>query len=121
MHTSKENDSIENYIYFLKYLKKGWNFGSGKEIPSLNIEIAIKIYQIGKSRNLDAEVFPCDEGTITISFQNKDHFLDIKIINENSFDVKYEYGIGQKFDRVCIGLMNLYDLEKEILKFAKNK
>ena len=108
------NDKLEEQIESFAKLKQGWNFGEGESFSQQVIDNAIFIYKIGKMHGLLAEAFPGIDGDIVISFQNKEHFLDIKINPNASFVAEYEKGIGENFTSTLLGLLNISDIKEKI-------
>ena len=46
-------------------------------------------------------------------------FLDITIIDNNSYDIEYEYGIGDDFEYKNLGVKSFSEVKDEINKFSK--
>ncbi|MBF0497658.1 MAG: hypothetical protein HQK57_03225 [Deltaproteobacteria bacterium] len=95
-------DSTEEAIKSLCKLPVGWDYGEGIPPTEATIKLAIDIYRMGKEYNLHAEVHPIGEGEIEISFSRRlgDHFVDVLICNDGTYQVDYEIGIGEQYEQV---------------------
>ncbi|MFO7877094.1 MAG: hypothetical protein R6U55_10995 [Desulfovermiculus sp.] len=112
-------DRIVNELDDFSKLKPGWKFGDGTDISRNIIESAKKIYREGRKYDLMAEVYPEIDGTITISFQNDDHFLDIQMINDLRCRITHEKGIGKDYTKEVLGEFPLSDVNRRISWFLK--
>ena len=93
-------DPVEEYIKSFSKLWEGWNFGEGRKPTDELISRAIQIYKLGKSFGLIGSAFPVGDGEIEISFSYQDHFIDLLITNENSYDYTYEIGTGDQYNEI---------------------
>jgi len=103
-----EDLEIRNYIEVFGNLEEGWNFGDGKPISRNIINKAIQFVDYWDNDS-KVEAFPNIDGSITVSLQNEDKFLDIDV-REESYYVIYEDGIGDQFERFDIGEFTDYFL-----------
>jgi hypothetical protein len=108
-------DPVEEYIRSFSELPDGWNFGEGRAPSWEVIDKALQIYKLGKSYVLIGNAFPVGDGEIEISFSNKDHFIDILITNQNTFEYSYEMGIGDEYNETeHIENISLEEIESKL-------
>ena len=93
-------DPVEEYIRSFSELAEGWNFGEGRAPSGEVISKAIQVYRLGKSFGLMGNAFPVGDGEIEISFSYQDHFVDILITVQNTFEYTYEIGIGDQYNEI---------------------
>jgi len=106
---------VEEYIRSFSELPKGWNFGEGRAPIGEVIDNAIQIYRLGKSFVLIGNAFPVGDGEIEISFSYQDHFIDILITSQNTFDYTYEIGKGDEYNEIeYIENISLEDVELKL-------
>ena len=74
---------------------------------------ALLIYALGKSYGLSVESFLVGDGDIEISFSYIDHFVDVLILRNGTYNLYCEVGIGESFNREET-LLNVTRLESKI-------
>ena len=96
---SREFDPTKAKIKSFNELNEGWDYGSGHKISSHSIKQASWLYSIAKLRGLSANVAPLCDGGIDIALfkQGEDHFLDVFIRPDGTYDTTYEVGTGPEF------------------------
>lgn len=101
-------DTIKGYSFF----KPGWDFGEGKSFSHEVIEKAIGLVERGEAYGFLTEAFPEAVGAITVSFVNGSYCLDISVNFDLTFDVQYEFGVGDEY-RVLTQVDNIQESELE--------
>lgn len=99
---------IRDYIEVFGTLEEGWNFGEGKPISRNALDKAVQLVNYWDNDD-NVEAFPNIDGTVTVSLQNGDKFLDIDV-REESYYIIFEDGIGDDFTRFNIGEFTDYFL-----------
>jgi hypothetical protein len=100
---SATRDPIEEKIRSFGDLSTGWDFGQGEPASAATIEKAIQIYGLGRSLDLDVEVFPGTNGEIAVAFYRDDRSVEFIIETDQSLSCHIEEGQGFDYRRIeCI-------------------
>lgn len=100
-------------------LKKGWHFGKGKPFTAKHVDVAAAIaLRYFNKFNLSVSGTPCIDGSIDLSFNKHDAFLDIKILPEiGNAAIKFSRGIGCKRTEEDWGTLTFAELDDIFDKF----
>lgn len=93
-------DQIERRIRSFAILPVGWEFGKGRPSPNEIIEKALELYRMSRLLSTQIEVFPGQDGEITLAFYVGERTLEITINTDLSLDLVREIGIGINYDEV---------------------
>ena len=90
-------ENFEVRIREIAKLKKGWSFGQGEPFNDEHVEIAALLaLRYYKKYAITVSGTPSVDGSIYLTFNIKDIFLDIIVLPQISeATVKYTHGIGK--------------------------
>lgn len=114
-------NNFETRIREFQKLKQGWHFGKGESFTEEHVEIASRIaLRYFNKLNLSVSGTPCIDGSIDLSFNKHDAFLDVKIPSEIGIaSIKFSRGIGAKRKEEDWGTVTFAQLDSIFDKFYK--
>lgn len=113
-------ENFEIRIREIAKLKKGWSFGQGESFSEEHVEIAALLaLRYYKKYALTVSGTPSIDGSINLTFNIRDIFLDVIILPTISeATVKYTHGIGENKTEELWGTVPISKLDNIMDKFV---
>src|SRR4051812_38887765 len=93
---TKLKNALEKVRSFEKF-DKGWDFGEGQAIDKEVINKAIAFLVFGNLLGFSYNARPATNGGIILTFYIQDDFIYVQINPDNTYDWRYEKGIGEEY------------------------
>ena len=112
-------ENFESRIREFSKLKKGWNCGKGEIFSERHIELAVQLAKrYFKAYGLSVSGTPREDGSIDLTFNKNDHFLDMIVFpNSPKVELTYCKGIGKDKVEELWGMVNISALDDIFFKF----
>ncbi len=119
---SVENDSVEEKLRRMEEFQFGWHFGDGLPIRTEAMRAAHQLHKLGKELGLVTDVFPHEEGDVSIMFKasKADRYLEVLCLPDMKFSLTLEKGTKHPFALIKENdEATLSDVITELLSFPK--
>ncbi len=118
-----EQDLVEEKLERIGGFHSGWHFGEGFPMRSDAMHCARQLHKFGKALDLVADVFPHEDGDVSIMFKADDRYLEVLCLPDMKFSLTLERGTEHPFTLMKENKENeeatLADVFTELLTFAK--
>ncbi len=115
-----EPDPVEEKLDRIQGFSAGWHFGDGVPIRPDALLCVRYLYRSGKALNLVADVFPHEDGDLSVMFKMDTHYLEVLCLPDMKFSLTQEEGVAPPFTLVKeLEEVPLADIYEELFKFAK--
>ncbi len=114
-------ENFELRIREFSKLKQGWNYGKGEPFSEVHIELAVQLAKrYFKSHGFSVSGTPKEDGSIDLTFNKNDHFIDVKILpNSHKVSVLYCKGIGKNRIEESWGTVDISKLDNIFEEFKE--
>jgi len=115
-------DAVEKKLDQFKTFPPGWRFGEGAALRPETLSQARQLHQFGKILSLDADVFPHEDGDVSIMFKSGNQYLEIGCLPGEKFSLTLEEGAGHPFTLVTETEETSFSrVIEELLTFARSE
>lgn len=115
-------DAVEEKLERFKTLPPGWRFGEGAALRPETLSQARQLHQFGKILSLDADVFPHEDGDVSIMFKSGNQYLEIGCLPGEKFSLTLEEGTDHPFTLVTETEETSFSrVIEELLTFARSE
>ena len=115
-------DAVEEKLNRFGTFQPGWRFGEGAALRPDTLSKARQLHQFGKVLSLAADVFPHEDGDVSIMFKSGNQFLEIGCLPGEKFSLTLEEGTDHPFTLVTeTEETSLSGAIGELLTFARSE
>lgn len=115
-----ENDPIDEKLQRMEEFGSGWHFGEGSPMRPEAMHCARQLHKFGKAFNLVADVFPHEDGDVSIMFKADNQYLEVLCMPDMKFSLTLEEGAEHPFRLVKENEeATLSDVFTELFTFVK--
>ncbi len=117
-----ERDPVEEKLKRIAGFSSGWHFGEGESFPVAVLRQIRQLHQLGKVLSLEADVFPHEDGDVSIMFKGGDQYLEILSQPGGNFSFRLEEGTKHPFTLIeRKEEVLLSDVIEKLLTFARSE
>ena len=117
-----EQDPVEEKLNRIGGFTSGWHFGEGVPLRPDTLRQTRQLYQFGKVLSLDADVFPHEDGDLSIMFKSGNQYLEIWCMPGRKFSFTLEEGTDHPFILLEENEEATFsNVIKELLTFARSE
>ena len=92
-----DRDPVEEKLNRIAGFSSGWHFGEGVPFPVAVLRQTRQLHQLGKVLSLEADVFPHEDGDVSIMFKSGNQYLEILSQPGERFSFTLEEGTKHPF------------------------
>ena len=93
-------DTVEEKLQRIEGYTSGWHFGEGSPMDPGAMNRVRQLHRIGKALGLLADVFPHEDGDVSMMFKAGNHYLEVLCLPDATFSLTLEEGDGHPFTLV---------------------
>ncbi len=117
-----EPDPVEEKLKRIERFTAGWHFGEGLPLDAGALRQTREIHQFGKALSLEADVFPHEDGDLSIMFKSGNQYLEIWCQPGGRLSFSIEEGMDHPFTLVTENkTASFSDVLTELLTFARSE
>ena len=98
--SSSLRETVEEKLQRIEGYTSGWHFGEGSPMSPGAMEGVRELHRVGKNLGLLADVFPHEDGDVSIMFKAGNHYLEVLCLPDETFSLTLEKGDGYPFTLV---------------------
>lgn len=114
--------SVEKKLQRMAEFQFGWHFGEGLPIRVEAMSAAHQLHKLGKALGLATDVFPHEEGDVSIMFKasTANRYLEVLCLPDMKYSLTLEEGTKHPFTLIKENeKATLFDVLTELLSFPK--
>lgn len=117
-----DRDPVEEKLNRIAGFSSGWHFGEGVPFPIAVLRQTRQLHQLGKFLSLEADVFPHEDGDVSIMFKSGNQYLEILTQPGESFSFRLEEGTKHPFTLMeRKENVSFSDVIEKLLNFARSE